>query len=69
MGLFRQHVQINVIYKNGVKDRISPALLTTLINTKQIEKFERSSGWVKVADDPIRHVEATTFSGIERRQN
>ena len=69
MGLFRQHVQVNVIYKNGVKDRITPALLSTLINSKQVEQFERSSGWVKVASDPIRHSGATNFSGIERRKS
>ena len=69
MGLFRQHVQVNVIYKNGVKDRITPALLSTLINSKQVEQFERSSGWVKVASDPICHSGATNFSGIERRKS
>ena len=69
MGLYRQHIQINVIYKNGVKDRISPALLNTLINTKQIEQFERASGWIKVASDPIRHTGTTIFSGIERRKH
>ncbi len=46
MGYLRQKMQINVVYRNGVKDHISPALLSTLINSKQIEQFERSSGWV-----------------------
>ena len=69
MGLYRQHIQINVVYKNGVKDRISPALLNTLINTKQIERFERASGWVNVTNDPIRHAGTTNFSAIERRKH
>ncbi len=68
MGFFRQNVQINVIYKNGVKDRISPALLSTLINSRQVEKFERSSGWVNVASDSIRHSEDDSFAGIDRRK-
>ena len=67
MGYFRQKMQINVIYKNGVKDHISPALLGTLIHSKQIDQFERSSGWVKVGTDPMRHMENTDFTGDERR--
>ena len=69
MGYFRQKLKINVIYRNGVKDHISPALLETLINSSQIEKFERSSGWVRVGIDQVRHVAETNFSGVERRKN
>ena len=69
MGLYRQHIKINVIYKNGTKDQISPALLNTLINSNQIEQFERSSGWVKVDSDQICHAGATDFPGIERRKD
>ena len=69
MGYFRQNVKINVIYKNGVKDHISPALLGTLINSKQIEKFERSNGWVHLGVDPVRCVKEADFTGIERRDN
>lgn len=67
MGYFRQAVKINVVYKNGVKDRISPALLGTLIHTRQVEKFERSSGWVKVGVDPVRQTGEGAFTGDERR--
>jgi hypothetical protein len=69
MGYFRQNVKINVIYKNGVKDHISPALLGTLIHSKQIEKFERSNGWVKVGIDPVRCAKEADFGGTERRSN
>ena len=69
MGFFRQNIQINVVYKNGVKDRISPAMLGTLINSKQVEQFERSSGWVNVATDAVRHVGEVSFAGVERRQS
>jgi len=67
MGYFRQKMQINVVYKNGVKDHVSPALLTTLINSKQIEQFERSSGWVTVGIDSVRSAGKASFTGAERR--
>lgn len=67
MGFFRQRAKINVIYKNGVKDRISPALLDTLINSKQVDQFERSSGWVKIGIDAVRSMGAVDFVGKERR--
>ena len=69
MGFLRQDTKINVIYKNGVKDHISPALLGTLINTKQVDQFERSSGWVKVGVDPVRGMGRSSFVGDERRGN
>ena len=67
MGFFKQKLQINVVYKNGVKGSIGSALLNTLINSKQVEQFERSSGWVKVGVDPIRSMGETSFEGVERR--
>ena len=67
MGFFKRNLQINVVYKNGVKDRIGPALLNTLINSKQVEQFERSSGWVTVGIDPVRHLGGSEFAGVERR--
>ncbi len=68
MGFIRQSPRINVVYRNGVKDRVSPALLGTLINGKQIEQFERSSGWVNVATDAVRQVGESSFAGTERRR-
>ncbi|MEA3543711.1 MAG: hypothetical protein U9R69_00660 [Thermodesulfobacteriota bacterium] len=67
MGFFRQNAKINVVYKNGVKDRISPALLDTLIHSKQVDQFERSSGWVRVGIDVVRGMGGFGFSGVERR--
>ncbi|MCK4502088.1 MAG: hypothetical protein KAU22_03570 [Desulfuromonadales bacterium] len=67
MGFFRQQSKINVIYKNGVKDRISPALLGTLISSKQVDQFERSSGWVRVGIDAVRASGSGVFIGSERR--
>lgn len=67
MGFFRQSTRINVVYKNGVKDRISPALLNTLIDSKQIARFERADGWTRVGIDPTRKAEKADYSGQERR--
>jgi len=67
MGFFRQSTKINVVYKNGVKDRISPALLNTLIDTRQIDQFERDEGWAKVGIDPTRKAAQTDYTGAERR--
>lgn len=67
MGFLRQDTKISVVYKNGVKDHISPALLGTLINTKQVDQFERSSGWVNVGVDPVRSKRESCFMGEERR--
>ena len=69
MGFFRQNAKVNVVYKNGVKDRISPALLGTLINSKQVDQFERSGGWAKVGIDPVRGVGGSGFVGEDRRGN
>ncbi|HMB16955.1 MAG TPA: hypothetical protein VKN62_11640 [Pelovirga sp.] len=67
MGFFKQSAKINVVYKNGVKDRISPALLTTLLASRQIQKFERRDGWVQVGTDPTRAGGYTDYLGDERR--
>lgn len=67
MGFFRRSTKINVVYKNGVKDRISPALLNTLIDSKQIDQFERADGWARVGIDPIRGMGGSPFDGDDRR--
>ena len=68
MAIVRQGGKINVIYKNGVKGSISPALLNTLIRAEQVIQFERSSGWVTIGKDTIRGT-GGSFSGGERRAN
>lgn len=67
MAFFRHSTKINVVYKNGVKDRISPALLGTLIDSKQIDQFERRDGWAKVGLDPVRGLGGVGYEGSERR--
>lgn len=62
----RSQQKINVVYKNGVKDSISPGLLNVLLRSKQVTQFERSSGWVTVGKDAIRGT-GGVFSGVNRR--
>jgi hypothetical protein len=67
MAGIRQSSKINVIYKNGVKDSISPALLNILLTSKQVAQFERSCGWVTVGKDVVRGM-GGAFSGVDRRR-
>ena len=69
MVFFRRSTKINVVYRNGVKDRVSPALLSALIDSKQIDQFERSDGWARIGLDPIRGMGGVSFEGSERRLN
>lgn len=69
MAFFRRSTKINVVYKNGVKDRISPTLLGTLIDSKQIDQFERSDGWARVGLDPIRGMGGIGYEGGDRRMS
>ena len=69
MGFFKRSSKVSVVYKNGVKDRISPALLSTLIDSRQIDQFERLDGWTRVGMDPIRGMGGIGYDGGERRTN
>jgi len=69
MAFLRRSTKINVVYKNGVKDRISPALLGTLIDSKQIDQFERRDGWARVGLDPLRGSGGISYEGEDRRLN
>jgi len=67
MKLFRYSNQVNVVYSNGVSDRITPALLDSLIKTRRVDQFERSDGWVDIGVDPIRGMGGDGYEGIDRR--
>jgi len=45
---------IQVIYPDNRFDYVKEQILDTLIETKQISRFRRSSGWVTLGLDPIR---------------
>ncbi len=67
MEYVKPSVKISVIYKNGVKDRISPALLDALLDAEQVDRFQRADGWVKVGADPLRGL-GGHYAGAERRR-
>jgi len=45
---------IQVNYPDNRFDYVKEQILDTLIETKQISRFRRSSGWVTLGLDPIR---------------
>lgn len=45
---------IQVIYADNHHDFVKPAMLDSLIETRKISQFKRSSGWVTVGVDPVR---------------
>jgi len=45
---------IQVIYPDNRFDYVKEKVLDTLIETKQIIRFKRSTGWVTLGVDPIR---------------
>jgi two-component sensor histidine kinase/PAS domain-containing protein len=60
-------MSVKVIYKNDMPAEIEPSLLDELLSPNLIKKFLRSDGWVTVGIDPIRSLQATGYSGMERR--
>ena len=45
---------IQVIYADNHHDFVKPTMLDTLIESRKISQFKRSSGWVTIGMDPIR---------------
>lgn len=58
---------ILVVYDDGTHDLIEPYLLDYLITTGRVVQFCRSSGWVRIGRDEIRHGQGD-YCGTERRQ-
>ena len=47
---------IPVIYRNGELGEVTPSELARLIESKEIIRFKRSSGWVDINKGPIRAI-------------
>ncbi len=45
---------IQVIYDDNHHDFVKPVMLDSLIESRKIFQFKRSSGWVTIGFDPIR---------------
>jgi len=57
-------VLIPVIYTDDSYDLVEDTTLNALIRSGKIKAFKRSSGWVRIGEDPIRKIE---YRGPERR--
>jgi len=61
-------VLIPVIYLNGKQDMVKEFFLAELIERREIEKFKRREGWVRLPFDQIRRQgHSESYSGPERR--
>lgn len=60
---------IRVRYKDGRIDLVPSRKLDELIIMSEIEQFERSTGWVKLGEDPIRSTIRGVYAGPERRKS
>jgi hypothetical protein len=59
---------IQVAYLDDRYDYLKDFQLDRLLEMRQVAKFRRSSGWVKVGEDPIRQgSKDNTYYGPERR--
>lgn len=62
-------MRIRVRYKDGRIDLVPSQKLDELIVMSEIEQFERSTGWVKLGEDPVRSTIRGTYYGPERRKS
>ena len=53
----------------GTLCKVVPKGLNLLLNRELVKRFQRSSGWVVVGKDPIRHTKNSNgYNGMERRK-
>lgn len=50
------------------KGLVDASCLEQLIRNGTITAFKRSSGWVRIGQDPVRQSKYSTFSGPDRRK-
>lgn len=63
-------MMIPVVYKTGTHDVVKPELLNRLLVKGEIAEFKRTTGWVKVGNDPIRNLRQGYYPEIfNRRQH
>lgn len=59
---------IRIIRNNNQHDYVMDFMLDSLIDSKKIIKFKRSTGWVTIGIDPIRtNTHHSSFNGTDRR--
>lgn len=67
MGLFNRGQKIKVVYRNGTREKVSPSLLSSLIEANEIAQFQRSDGWVTIGIDRVRGMGGPPYLGDNRR--
>lgn len=67
------HSPIEAIIGDGTHHLLTPSALDVLLETSQVVKFKRSSGWVTVGIDPVRFNNrrevSNLFNGHDRRRS
>jgi hypothetical protein len=59
---------IHVTYTDDSFDYVKDFMLDSLIESGTIAKFRRSTGWVEVGSEPLRHRQPDGgYNGVERR--
>ena len=60
-------MKIKVMHNFDTVEAVDASNLKRLIADKKILAFQRSCGWVKIGDDPIRGCGGADYNGPERR--
>jgi hypothetical protein len=59
---------IHIVRTDNRYDYVKDFILDILIESKEIVKFKRSTGWVTIGVDPIRRSKRhSVFNGTDRR--
>lgn len=63
-------MMIPVVYSSGTHDLVKPEMLNRLLSSGEIAEFKRTTGWVKVGNDPIRQMQQGNYPGrFDRRHH
>ena len=60
--------EIWVVYPDGALGVVYPEELQSLIESREIIKFQRSDGWVYLTIDPVRSHQNAEFPDTDRRR-
>ncbi|MCF6179251.1 MAG: hypothetical protein L3J63_07665 [Geopsychrobacter sp.] len=58
---------VRVMYEDGRFDMVRNDMLDILVANMKVRKIRRSSGWIDVERDQVRHSLGIPWSGDERR--
>jgi len=55
-------MMIPVVYNTGTHDIVKSEMLNRLLMNGVVDKFKRSTGWVKVGIEPIRRIRKEDYA-------